>query len=81
MSFEDDPVWDDISDECKDLLARLLQRDPKKRISSRSALKHAWLHEINIEQSTCSSFTTNVLGSRFRPNNEISTWKELVQNQ
>lgn len=36
------PSFDDISAEAKDLLRRLLKKDPKKRISAQLALTHPW---------------------------------------
>jgi len=34
------PCWNNITDQCKDLLIRLLVKDPSKRISLDLALKH-----------------------------------------
>lgn len=34
--------WESISRECKDLLTKLLLKDPRKRISLDNALKHKW---------------------------------------
>ncbi|CEM19395.1 unnamed protein product [Vitrella brassicaformis CCMP3155] len=36
-------VWDRISQSCIDLVTRLLQHDPNKRISASRALQHPWL--------------------------------------
>lgn len=38
----DDPGLADISDEGKDLLAQMLQRDPNCRITPEEALQHPW---------------------------------------
>ena len=40
----DDEIWDGISIEAKDLIARLLV-NVKKRISCREALKHPWIRK------------------------------------
>lgn len=35
--------WSHISDEAKDLVSKLLEYDPEKRISARQALSHPWI--------------------------------------
>jgi len=37
-----DKYWDTITDEAKDLVAKLLAQDPKARISASEALNHPW---------------------------------------
>ena len=45
--------WDDISDEAKDLIKKLMTYDPKRRISWADALKHPWFSlQINAENDT-----------------------------
>ena len=44
------PCWNNISDTCKDLLTKLLIKDPKKRISLEMALKHAWFKGIETNK-------------------------------
>lgn len=39
----DDPVWDDISDLAKDLIRKLLVKDPTERLSAKKCLKHPWI--------------------------------------
>jgi len=39
----DDPVWDDISDMAKDLIKKLLVKDPEQRLSAKQCLKHPWI--------------------------------------
>jgi calcium/calmodulin-dependent protein kinase I len=36
-------VWANISDEAKDLISKMLQVDPSKRITPEQALKHEWI--------------------------------------
>lgn len=38
-----EPYWDDASEEVKDLISKLLEVDPIKRLSATDALKHPWL--------------------------------------
>ena len=44
------PCWTSISDTCKDLLTRLLNKNPKGRISLDSALKHKWFEDIEVSE-------------------------------
>eukprot|EP00180_Rhodochaete_pulchella_P000869 Plantae.Rhodophyta-Rhodochaete_pulchella.ctg17042.p1 GENE.Plantae.Rhodophyta-Rhodochaete_pulchella.ctg17042~~Plantae.Rhodophyta-Rhodochaete_pulchella.ctg17042.p1 ORF type:complete len:172 (-),score=29.45 Plantae.Rhodophyta-Rhodochaete_pulchella.ctg17042:3-518(-) len=47
-----DPVWDDISDEAKDLVQKLIIVDPEKRLDAAQILEHPWMHhetELNKE--------------------------------
>jgi serine/threonine protein kinase len=40
--LENYPALRNVSPEAKDLLMRLLQKDPTKRISTKQALNHKW---------------------------------------
>jgi calcium/calmodulin-dependent protein kinase I len=37
------PYWENISDDAKDLIKKLLIADPKKRLSAEEILKHPWI--------------------------------------
>ncbi|XP_046400494.1 calcium/calmodulin-dependent protein kinase type IV-like [Ischnura elegans] len=39
----DSPCWDGISDSAKDLVSKLLQVDPAKRLTAKEALAHPWV--------------------------------------
>jgi len=39
----DDPVWDSVSSEAKDLVRRLLEVDPSKRLTASQVLNHKWV--------------------------------------
>jgi len=41
------PDWDEISQDAKDFICALLQKDPKKRLTASDALKHRWLKSQN----------------------------------
>lgn len=51
-------AWDEVSDEAKDLVKKLLTYDPKKRLSCAQALKHPWFGMvINLENDTKNTFS------------------------
>ena len=47
LSFEDDEIWNDVSDTAKDFLKKALQKNPDDRLSSQDALNHPWLSNTN----------------------------------
>ena len=45
-----DPAdWNTISDQAKDLVTKMLQKDPKKRITAQQCLDHPWFARIESE--------------------------------
>ena len=47
----DSPHWDDISDQAKDFITKLLVVDPKKRYTTKQALEHEFITSNNILQA------------------------------
>eukprot|EP01022_Parablepharisma_sp_SALTPOND_P005623 TRINITY_DN1230_c0_g1_i1.p1 TRINITY_DN1230_c0_g1~~TRINITY_DN1230_c0_g1_i1.p1 ORF type:complete len:1000 (+),score=80.24 TRINITY_DN1230_c0_g1_i1:84-3002(+) len=45
--------WNNVSSNAKDLVRRMLQPDPKKRITAADALKHPWFNCCEEEAETC----------------------------
>ncbi|CAL5433945.1 unnamed protein product [Camellia sinensis] len=43
IDFKRDP-WPKVSDNAKDLVKRMLDPDPKKRLTAQEVLEHTWLH-------------------------------------
>lgn len=43
--------WDDISEQAKDLIMKLLERDPAKRLSAKQALQHPWVSKKGVAPS------------------------------
>lgn len=39
----DDPVWEEVSDLAKDLIKKLLVKNPEERLSAAKCLEHAWV--------------------------------------
>lgn len=46
------PCWKNHSPICKDLLMKLLQKDPRIRITLDAALKHDWFKDLEMNEST-----------------------------
>jgi len=44
------PWWDKISADAKDLIAKMLELDPKKRLTAGQVLTHQWINTENKEQ-------------------------------
>ena len=42
-----DPIWENVSEECKDLILQLLKVNVEERISASIALKSPWLEKFN----------------------------------
>lgn len=54
--------WAGISCLGKDLIKKLLVKDPKKRLTSSQALKHPWFEkEYNLNVRIPKSFYTNII--------------------
>ncbi|CAH9112970.1 unnamed protein product [Cuscuta europaea] len=47
LDFESDP-WPSISDSAKDLIKKMLHRDPKKRITAHEVLRHPWIVDDTV---------------------------------
>jgi len=46
------PCWKNHSSISKDLLMKLLTKDPKARITLDNALNHSWFKDVNLNQKT-----------------------------
>lgn len=51
------PFWDEISDEAKDLITKLLVKDPKQRLTAAQVLKHAWVISVASEKELGQNYT------------------------
>ena len=45
----DHPVWEFVSKDAKDLITRLLEKDPLKRLTLEDCLMHQWICKGNEE--------------------------------
>ena len=50
--FSRNPVWKNISDECKDFIKRLLNKDQNKRMKIKEALEHKWIKMFDTNKFT-----------------------------
>jgi calcium-dependent protein kinase len=48
IDFKTEP-WPQLSGECRDLVGKMMERDPAKRITARAALLHPWLQQTAAE--------------------------------
>ena len=72
MTF-DDPVWEHISDEAKDLVRHLMQKDLSFNYSIEEALGHPWLTKpqgpaLHIDQTIADAYTKLRTESRLEEN-------------
>ena len=61
----DDPVWDEVSDDAKDLIRKLLTVSPEDRITTEGCLKHKWCRSVANKTKLLSSTQKN-LKNHFR---------------
>ena len=51
VNFEKKPIWKEISDEAKDFITKLLDKDLKTRIEVKTALEHPWFKLFNLKNT------------------------------
>ena len=59
-------VWDDVSAHAKDLISKLLVKDPKRRISLEDAMNHPWFEHArrkHEQQNLQTSSTKKLSGT------------------
>lgn len=59
----EEPEWDDISADAKDLVKRMLEYDPAKRISANDALQHKWIKENAKDEKVERTLATKTLSN------------------
>lgn len=61
-----EPEWDEVSDEAKDLVRKLLTFDPAKRISAADALQHPWIKKqaAKVEKGIATKALSNLKNFR-----------------
>ena len=61
----DDKVWNNISDNCKDFITKLLTYKPEERPTAAEALQHPWVVELStvaVDESAAISALDNLKG-------------------
>ena len=56
-----DPVWLTVSEPAKDLIRKMLEYNPKKRISAIEALSHTWITKTKIFEHSYDLTTSTIL--------------------
>jgi len=51
VNFEKKPIWKVISNEAKDFISKLLDKDLKKRMEMKAALEHPWFKKYNLKNT------------------------------
>lgn len=66
----DEPEWDEISEDAKDIVKRMLEYDPSKRISAGDALQHKWIKKHaagdKVEKTVASKTLSNLKNFRVK---------------
>eukprot|EP00934_Nitzschia_sp_Nitz4_P000663 Nitzschia sp. Nitz4//scaffold104_size75438//14107//15694//NITZ4_005652-RA/size75438-snap-gene-0.119-mRNA-1//-1//CDS//3329532374//663//frame0 len=52
------PIWDDVSQDAREFIMYLLNRDPDKRPTAREALEHPWLSHRKVQPKGLSYFAS-----------------------
>ena len=57
----DGEVWENISDDAKDLISRMLERNVSSRITAEAALRHPWIfkHHVDVSLGVKSNIVVN----------------------
>lgn len=71
------PNWDSISAEAKDLVTRMLTKDPAKRIDMDGVCNHPWLQKAHVRASEDTSVSSSTVSSGDKENAKDSSEKEL----
>jgi calcium-dependent protein kinase len=77
----DKDYWDDVSDEAKDMINKLLVLDPKKRMNAAEALKHKWLSkEFKLTDRMAAQQTKELVEDGLLVYKETSQLKKIALN-
>ena len=69
VNFEKKPIWKEISNEAKDFITKLLEKDLKKRIEMKEALEHPWFKKFHLQNEINENNTT--VNKSFKKANSI----------
>lgn len=71
------PCWNNVSEPAKDLLKKMLEFEPNKRISSQEAIEHPWL--VNIKQKQITNIDKNYFSSVLKNIKDFNAKEKLQQ--
>ena len=69
-------LWKTVSDSAKDLIGKLFQPDPKKRLTASQAIKHPWLQ---TQANTAHMGETLVLLSKYNARRKLKAAIQTVR--
>jgi calcium-dependent protein kinase len=79
-----DEEWDNISNDAKDLIKKLLIKDTNKRYSAKKALSHPWIvknkNQVKIDNNKFAEIVTNLRNYSARLKLQQSTLAYIVHN-
>lgn len=71
------PCWDNVSEPAKDLLKKMLEFEPNKRISAQEAIEHPWI--INIKQKQITNIDKDYFSSVLKNIKDFNAKEKLQQ--
>lgn len=74
-----DPVWGKVSEEAKDLVTKLLNKNPQERISTEEALQHRWFHKASLTPRKAKDFKPALDGTMIQRLQLFSTLNPIQQ--
>ncbi|CAD8151251.1 unnamed protein product [Paramecium pentaurelia] len=78
----DDPEWDNTSEEAKNLIVKLLQKDPNRRMTAEMALNDIWIlknYELKVFDGLIKRVVTNLATFQASSRLQEATLKLMVQ--
>ena len=63
LNLYTEPEWDDVSEDAKDIVKKLLTYDPAKRISAGDALQHKWIKTQASKEKVEKTIATKTLSN------------------
>jgi serine/threonine protein kinase len=56
----DDPAWDDVSEAPKEIIRKLLVKDPAQRLTASQLAEHPWVKGISVTERHLTNAGTNM---------------------
>ena len=80
--FEPKELWDKVSPECKDLIEKMLEPEPEKRITPAEAIQHPWFQADLNAKAGCilSEKVVNRLRNFKKPNDMMYICLRIISS-